>query len=121
MEANPSSPRIDPNEIRIPYRSFQNPPVYLSPTIEEIESLTLDSGPLQDMGDYLVDDVYAIMLWEHLQQNLFNARQMEGIARNLREQAAIEWERFRTKKFDMRIMGVVERERAVMRRFDGRI
>jgi hypothetical protein len=118
MEANPPNLCIDPNEIQIPIRPFQNPPIYLSPTIEEIESLTLDSGPLQDMGDYLVVDIHAITLWEHLQQNLFNARQMEGIARNLREQAAIEWERFRTKKYDMRIMGIVEREREVMRRFD---
>jgi hypothetical protein len=118
MEANPPNLRDDPNEIQIPIRPFQNPPIYLSPTIEEIESLTLNSGPLQDMGDYLVDDIHAITLWEHLQQNLFHARQMEGIARNLREQATIEWERFRTKKFDMRIMGIVEREREVMRRFD---
>jgi hypothetical protein len=118
MEANPPNLCTDPNEIPIPIRPFQIPPVHLSPTIEEIESLTLDSGPLQDMGDYLVDDLHAITLWEHLQQNLFHARQMEGIARNLREQAAIEWERFRTKKYDMKIMGVVERERAVMRRFD---
>jgi hypothetical protein len=64
----------DPNEIPIPIRPFQNPPIYLSPTIEEIESLTLNSGPLQDMGDYLIDDIHAITLWEHLQQNLFNAR-----------------------------------------------
>jgi hypothetical protein len=118
MEANPPSLRIDPNEIPIPICPFQNPPIYLSPTIEEIESLTLNSGPLQDMGDYLIDDIHAITLWEHLQQNLFHARQMEGIARNLREQAAIEWERFRTKKFNMRIMGIVEREREVMRRLD---
>jgi hypothetical protein len=118
MEANPPNLGPDPNEIPIPIRPFQNPPIYLSPTIEEIELLTLNSGPMQDMGDYLVDDLHAITLWEHLQQNLFNARQMEGIARNLREQAMIEWERFRTKKYDMRIMGIVERERAVMRRFE---
>jgi hypothetical protein len=118
MEANPPDLGPDPNEIPIPIRPFQNPPIYLSPTIEEIELLTLNSGPMQDMGDYLIDDLHAITLWEHLQQNLFHARQMEGIARNLREQAAIEWERFRTKKYDMRIMGIVERERAVMKRFE---
>ena len=118
MEANPPNLGPDPNEIPIPIQPLQNPPIYLSPTIEEIEHLTLDSGPLQDMGDYLTDDLHAITLWEHLQQNLFHARQMEGIARNLREQAAIEWERFRTKKYDMRIMGIVERERAVSRRFE---
>jgi len=64
----------DPNEFTVPVRTLSNLPVYLSPTIEEIEQLTLDSGPRHDMGSYVMDDVYVSALWNHIQQNLYTAQ-----------------------------------------------
>jgi len=96
----------DLNEIAMPARSLSTAPSYLSPTIKEIESLTLDSGPRHDMGDHIMNDVYACSLWDHVQQNLYMAWQLEAMAREHRQQATIEWERFRTQKFNRRIMGV---------------
>jgi len=40
------------------------------------------------------------------------------MAREHRRQATIEWERFRTQKFNRRIMEVIEREREVRKRFE---
>lgn len=84
----------DPNEIVIPCRSISTYPAYLSPTIKEIESLTLDSGPRHDMADHVIDNVYACTLWDNLQQDLYNARKLERIAREHRQRAALQWERF---------------------------
>ena len=84
----------DPNEINIPLRSISISPEYLSPTIKEIESLTLDSGPRYDMADYVIDNVYACTLWDNFQQDLYNARRLEGMAREHCWGAAIQWERF---------------------------
>ena len=62
------------------------------------------------MADCLMDDVYAITLWDHLQQNLDMARQLERLARDHRRQARLEWERVRVWRLDTRISDVVERE-----------
>ena len=40
------------------------------------------------------------------------------MAREHRRQATIEWERFKTQKFDERMAGVIEREQAVIKRFE---
>ena len=72
----------NPNETNIPLRPISTHPEYLSPTVEEIKFLTLDSGPWYDMVDHILDDIYACTLWDNLQQNLFNARRLEGIARD---------------------------------------
>jgi len=70
------------------------------------------------MGDYVMNDIYACSLWDHIQQNLYTARQLEKMAREHRQQATIGWERFKTRKFDARMAGVIERERAAMKRFE---
>ena len=79
-------PRLppDPNTVEVHRRFFSAPPVRAPITVEEIERLTLDSGPRADMADCLMDDVYAITLWDHLQQNLDTARQLERLARDHR-------------------------------------
>ena len=118
MEAVETPLLPDPNEIMVTTRAFSVPPIYFPPTIEEIELLTLDSGPRHDMGDYVMDDVYTCTLWDHIQQNLYTARQLEKMAREHRRQATIEWERFKTRKFNERMAEVIERERAVVRRFE---
>ena len=112
-------PRLppDPNMVEVRRRFFSAPPVRAPITVEEIERLTLDSGPRADMADCLIDDVYAITLWDHFQQNLDMARQLERIARDHRRQARLEWERIRVRRLDRRISDVVEREREVARRF----
>ena len=69
------------NKFSIPQRSLLNPAVYLSLTIEEIEQLTLNSGPRYDMANYILDEVYACTLWDHLQQNLFTAQKLKEMAR----------------------------------------
>jgi len=74
----------DPNEITMTARSFSVPPIYFPPTIEEIELLTLDSGPRHDMGNYIMNNVYTCSLWDHIQQNLYTARQLKTMAREHR-------------------------------------
>jgi len=118
MEAQTTEIQSDPYDIAIPPRTLSIPPQYSSPTIEELELLTLDSGPRCDMGDCVVDDMLTCTMWDLLQSNLYNAQTLETIARGHRQRAAIEWERFRTRKFDRRMMGVIEREREVKKRFE---
>ena len=118
MEAQTAEIQPDPYDIAIPPRTLSIPPQYSSPTIEELELLTLDSGPRCDMGDCVVDNMLACTMWDLLQSNLHNARTLETIARSHRQRAAIEWERFRTRKFDRRMMGVIEREREAKKRFE---
>jgi len=118
MEAQTVEIQSDPYDIAIPPRTLSNPPQYTSPTIEELEALTLDSGPRCDMGDCIVDDMLACTMWDLLQSNLHNARILEAVARGHRQRAAIEWERFRTRKFDRRMMGIIEREREAQKRFE---
>jgi len=118
MEAQTVEIQSDPYDIAILPRALSIPPQYFSPTIEELESLTLDSGPRCDMGDCVTDDMLATTMWDLLQSNLHNARILETVARGHRQRAAIEWERFRTRKFDRRMMGVIEREREVKKRFE---
>jgi len=74
----------DLNMVEVHRRFFSTPPVCAPITVEEIERLTLDSGPRADMADCLMDDVYAITLWDHFQQNLDTARQLERLARDHR-------------------------------------
>jgi len=118
MEAQTDEIQPDPYDIAIPPRALSTPPQYFSPTIEELELLTLDSGPRCDMGDCVIDDMLACTMWDLLQSNLHNARILEAVARGHRQRAAIEWERFRTRKFDRRMMGIIEREREVQKRFE---
>jgi len=92
MEAQTAEIQSDPYDIAIPPRTLSNPPQYSSPTIEELELLTLDSGPRCDMGDCVVDDMLACTMWDLLQSNLYNAQTLEAIARGHRRRAAIEWE-----------------------------
>jgi len=110
MEAVEIPLHPDPNKIAMSARSFSVPPIYFPPTIEEIKLLTLDSRPRHDMGDYIMNDVYACSLWDHIQQNLYMARQLEMMAKEHCRQATIEWERFKMRKFDERMAGVIERE-----------
>ena len=118
MEAQTIEYYPDPHEITVPPRNLSIPPQYSSPTIEELESLTLDSGPRCDMGDCIIDDAFTCTMWEKLQSDLYNARTLEAIAREHRRQAAIEWEQFRMRKFDRQMMGVIEREREAKKRFE---
>lgn len=108
----------DPNEIIIPRRSISTHPMYLSPTIEEIESLTLDSELQHDMANHVIDNVYTCTLWDNFQQDLYNARKLERIAREHCQRAALQWERFRMNRFNVRMAGVIKRERGVKRRLD---
>jgi len=118
MEAQTLKYYPDPHEIIIPPRNLSIPPQYSSPTIEELESLTLDSKPRCDMGDCIIDDVLACTMWDGLQSDLYNARVLEAIAREHHRRAAIEWERFKMRKFDVQMMGIIEREREVQKRFE---
>jgi len=68
MEAYKTVYYPNPNKFPVPQRSLSNPPIYISPTIEEIEQLTLDSGPRHDMSDHILNDIYACTLWDHLHQ-----------------------------------------------------
>jgi len=92
MEAIKQQMHPDLNKFTIPPRSFSIPPTYLSPTIEEIELLTLNSGPQHDIADHIINNVYACSLWDHVQQNLYTAQQLEAMARKHCRQAAIKWE-----------------------------
>jgi len=84
MEAIELQLPLNPNELAMPARALSIPPIYLPPTIEEIELLTLDSGPRHDMGDHIMHDVYACTLWDHIQQNLYTARQLKMMVREHR-------------------------------------
>jgi len=70
------------------------------------------------MGDCVIDDVLACTMWDGLQSDLYNARVLEAIARKHCRRAAIEWEQFKMRKFDIRMMGIIEREREVQKRFE---
>jgi len=118
MEAQTIEYFPDPHKIVVPPRAISIPPQYSSPTVEELESLTLDSGPRCDMGDCIIDDAFACTMWEKLQSDLYNARVLEAIARENRRRAAIEWERFRMRKFDRWMIGVIEREREMKKKFE---
>ena len=84
MEAQTLEYHPDPHEIIVPFRNLSITPQYSSPTIEELESLTLDSGPRCDMGDCVIDDVLACTMWDGLQSDLYNAQVLEAIAREHR-------------------------------------
>jgi len=117
MEAQTLEYYPDPHEIAVPLRNLSIPPQFSSPTIEELELLTMDSKPRCDMGDCVIDNVLACTMWEKLQSDLYDARILEATAREHRRRANIEWERFKMRKFDVRMMGVIEREREVQKRF----
>jgi len=118
MEAQTLEYYPDLHEILVPLRNLSIPPQYSSPTIEELESLTLDSKPRCDMGDCVIDNILACTMWDGLQSDLYNAQVLEAMAREHRRRAAIEWERFKMRKFDVRMMGIIEREREVQKRFE---
>jgi hypothetical protein len=100
-----------PDELSTRHGSPTSSPQYLTPTIEEIERYTVESGPEQDMADCLRDDPLATEMWEHLQSDLATARDLEGLVRNYRRSTATQWERFKNRRFDRRTERVVERER----------
>ena len=43
-----------------------------------------------------------------VQQNLYTARKLEEMAKEYHRQVMIEWERFQTRKFNIRMMEVIE-------------
>jgi len=70
------------------------------------------------MANYILDEVYACTLWDHLQQNLFTAQKLKEMAREHCWQATIKWERFKMRKFNIWMVGIIEREWEVMKRFE---
>ena len=91
--------------------SSTSSPPFVTPTISEIELLTLENRSEQDMADYLRNDTLALESWERLQADLQMARELEALARERRRSVASQWERFKHRKFDRKIQRGIERER----------
>ena len=91
--------------------SSTSSPLFVTPTISEIELLTMDNRSEQDMADYLRNDTLALESWERLQADLQTARELEALARERRRSVAAQWERFKYRRFDRKIQKGIERER----------
>ena len=91
--------------------SSTSSPLFVTPTISEIELLTLENRSEQDMADYLRNDTLALESWERLQTDLQTARELEALARERRRSVAAQWERFKYRRFDKKIQRGIERER----------
>ena len=91
--------------------SSTSSPLFVTPTISEIELLTLENRSEQDMADYLRNDTLALESWERLQTDLQTARELEALARERRRSVAAQWERFKYRRFDRKIQRGIERER----------
>jgi len=66
---------------RLSIISSTSSPLFVTPTISEIELLTLENRSEQDMADYLRNDTLALKSWERLQADLQMARELEALAR----------------------------------------
>jgi len=91
--------------------SSTSSPLFITPTISEIELLTLENRSEQDMADYLRNDTLALESWERLQADLQTARELEALARERRRSVTAQWERFKYRRFDRKIQRGIERER----------
>jgi len=109
--ARPAESSLETNLSESPIMSSSSSITPTSPTISEIEQLTLDSQPEQDMADCLRNDTLAIESWERLQTDLQIARNLEAMAREQRRSVGLQWQRFKYRRFDKKIQRVVDRER----------
>jgi len=104
-----------PPSPRLSIVSSTSSPLFVTPTISEIELLTLENQSEQDMADYLQNDTLALESWERLQADLQTARKLEALARERRQSVASQWERFKYRRFDRKIQKGIERENTTPR------